>query len=249
MTNLWINTINVPIISKWYFYFQHCSVCKKRFDRLSDLKRHLIEHVIKYRLSKNPINSKGTLELRCDVCSKDVFSRVDKYKAHLRYHAKLTEYKCLTCDKSFSDSSNFSKHKKVHGSTYLQCDMCNRKFNSKKTIAQHMEYHKRTAPRSCQYCDKIFHFESTLKKHIKFNHNLERASKFRCKFCNKYFSSLKLKWDHDWDTHKIRKHIADCHLCDEKFRKYSDLKRHCLDVHDLGIPKANKHFAQFNWDG
>lgn len=220
-------------------HFQLCNVCGKTFDRISDLKRHLIEHVVRVTLAKSPVNKSGILNLLCEVCNAS-FNFVDKYKAHLREHAKLTIYKCTFCNKSFSDSSNFSKHKKIHGAIYFQCDICQRKFNSKKMLIRHMEYHNANNPIPCMYCDKEFHFESMLNKHIKSAHTKEICSKFRCRFCFYYYKTLKEKWDHEWIVHNVRKMVVDCLICDSKFRKYAELKRHCSDKHRIEIPPAKR---------
>ncbi|CAK1542890.1 unnamed protein product [Leptosia nina] len=214
-----------------------CVVCKKRFDRLSDLKRHLIEHVIRSTLAKGPVDSSGSLCMLCDICKLESFCRTDKYKAHLREHAKLTIYKCTHCDKSFSDSSNFSKHKKLHGEMYFQCDLCSRRFKTKKALVVHIARHDANPPVPCNYCGKLFHFMSMLKKHIKNTHYKE-AFGVSCKFCPEKLRSLKDKWDHEWKVHNVRKTIADCALCKEKFRKYSELKRHCLVKHSYEISKV-----------
>lgn len=174
------------------------------------------------------------------VCQTETFNKVDKYKTHLREHAKLTIYKCTFCDKAFSDSSNFSKHKKIHGTSFLRCDLCNRKFHSKKMIAQHIEQHNRTSPVQCSHCDKIFHFESMLNKHVRCAHRKEETLKFRCRFCDDIFKSLKEKWEHEWCVHNVRKMIVDCLICGSQYRKYSDLKRHCFDEHNMEIPPAKK---------
>ncbi|KAJ2951703.1 hypothetical protein O0L34_g13864 [Tuta absoluta] len=221
-------------------YRKICDVCLKSFDRVSDLKRHLIEHIVRSTLAKSPATRSGTLTLHCEVCQAETFTKIDRYKAHLREHAKLTLYKCTFCNKSFSDSSNFSKHKKIHGATYFQCDLCQRKFNSKKMITRHMEFHNDNQPMSCLYCDKQFHFESMLNKHIKSAHTKEVSCRFRCRFCHDYFKTLKEKWDHEWAIHNVRKMIVDCLICGAKFRKYAELKRHCADRHNVEIPTAKK---------
>lgn len=220
-------------------YNKVCDVCHKQFDRIGDLKRHLIEHAIRNTLAKNPVNKYGVLNICCEICPAS-FSKVDKYKAHLREHAKLTLYKCTFCDKSFSDSSNFSKHKKVHGTSFYQCDICQRKFNSKKMIIQHMVYHNNNRPLHCQFCDKTFYFQSALNKHINCAHIKEIKNKFRCKFCRDCFPSLKEKWDHEWLIHSVRKAIVDCLICGSRFRKYAELKRHCTELHDTTIPAAKR---------
>lgn len=90
------------------------------------------------------------------------------------------------------------------------------------------------------YCDREFHFESMLNKHIKSAHTKEPRIKFRCPFCFTYFKTLKEKWDHEWLVHKVRKMVVDCLLCDSKFRKYAELKRHCYEAHGLEIPRAKR---------
>lgn len=107
-----------------------------------------------------------------------------------------------------------------------------------------MQYHKENTPLPCRYCDKTFHFESMLNKHIKSTHNKAAGTRFRCNFCQAYYKTLKEKWDHEWYIHNVRKVKIDCGICSRKFRKYAELKRHCLDNHDLEIPPAKMFLQQ-----
>nr|XP_034833035.1 PR domain zinc finger protein 5-like [Maniola hyperantus] len=218
---------------------KRCNVCLKNFDRRSDLKRHLIEHILRSSLEKDPIDDSGILHLTCEVCQSQTFSRIDEYKAHLREHAKLTTYKCTVCGKTFSDSSNFSKHKKVHGNQHFQCDICLRKFNTKKTLIAHIEYHNANRPIKCYYCNKKYHFQSALNKHIKFVHE-QIVPRYKCTICDDFLSTVKEKWEHEWLVHQVRKVVVDCLICGAKFRKYSELKRHCQLTHKVEIPPARR---------
>ena len=57
----------------------------------------------------------------------------------MRDHASLPVYKCELCDRTFSDSSNFTKHKKVHNLKVIICDLCGKKFQSKISLGKHIE--------------------------------------------------------------------------------------------------------------
>lgn len=217
---------------------QPCGICYKNFNRISDLKRHLIEHIVKSTMSKAPVNRDGTLHIECIVCNEAVFSKIDRYKAHLREHAKLTLYQCTLCDKSFSDSSNFSKHKKVHAAKCYQCDTCLKKFQTKKMLSKHMEYHSKNPPRNCKECGKVFYLSSFLKKHMK-THKSIGTSIHQCSFCGEGFVSWKTKLDHEWMVHKVRKAVIDCTVCGYKFRKFAELKKHCNLYHGIKISQAN----------
>ncbi|XP_034839153.2 zinc finger protein 723-like [Maniola hyperantus] len=221
-----------------------CNLCLKSCDRLNDLKRHLIKHIVESSLLKT-VDDSGMLSLTCVVCQRQTFSRITEYKAHLREHAKLTTYKCTSCGKIFSDASNFSKHKKVHDNQRFQCDICLRKFNTKKTLIAHIVYHNTNTLVNCYYCSKQFHYQSSLNKHIKIIHK-RIVARNKCKICDDVMNTIKEKWDHEWMVHQVRKIVVDCLLCDAKFRKYSELKRHCKSSHQVDIPLVRKLFRKRN---
>ncbi|XP_032528137.2 zinc finger protein 236-like isoform X1 [Danaus plexippus] len=200
---------------------KQCIMCLKLFSRKNDLKRHLIEHLLNdaYR------NRQKYECLRCQICSVG-FNKTDIYKRHMRDHGSLPLYKCEICDKTFSDSSNFSKHKKVHNMSVVICDICKKKFTCKAILVKHMELHKILKPISCECCSRVFHSPSLYRKH-----RLGK-NRFKCPACKVLFNKLKDKWDHMWLEHKERKYIADCPICKKSFRKYQDVKVHIRREHD-----------------
>lgn len=198
---------------------------------MGDLKRHIISHIVQEMTSAAKDNSGAAPCYECNICGLGSFRQVDKFKAHLREHAKLTLYKCKFCHRAFGDSSNYSKHKKVHGNKFLQCDLCRRKFNTKRMLISHMEYHRGHPPTRCAYCDKQFYFQSSFRKHVKISHQGKANVTYRCEFCGGRFGSVKLKWEHQWEAHGMRKVRADCGLCGARFRKVSLLRAHSLREH------------------
>ncbi|CAG9577594.1 unnamed protein product [Danaus chrysippus] len=200
---------------------KQCIMCLKMFSRKNDLKRHLIEHLL-----NDAYRNRQLYEcLRCQICSVG-FNKTDIYKRHMREHGSLPLYKCELCDKTFSDSSNFSKHKKVHNLHVVICDVCKKKFTCKNILVKHMELHKIVKPISCDCCSRVFHSQSMYRKH-----RLGK-SRFKCPACQQMFNKLKDKWDHMWLEHKERKYIADCPICKKSFRKYADVKVHIRREHD-----------------
>lgn len=107
-----------------------CGTCGKDFERGYDLKRHSSMH------AKDDPNFTG---FSCELCGK-TFARKDQYRAHTYRHIGYKPHKCLHCEKSFSDASNYAKHLKVHDmdGIILLCHHCDKPFKNKMAISKHV---------------------------------------------------------------------------------------------------------------
>ncbi|CAG5000087.1 unnamed protein product [Parnassius apollo] len=211
-----------------------CIVCNKTFSRRNECKRHLIMHLLLQALRSKVKNNN---QLRCQLCGVDQYHPT-QYKEHMRKHASMAIYKCQLCTKTFSDSSNCSKHMKVHNLYSFICDKCGGKFRSKVCLIKHLQMHESRPLSHCIQCDMSFCTESKLKRHIKAKH-MRGCSSFACIICKKRFVSLKDKWDHMWLEHQERKIEADCPLCNMEFRKFRDVQQHMKAVHSLHIRRSS----------
>lgn len=106
-----------------------CDQCTTAFERAYDLKRHKMRH----EMEVDP-NQYG---FKCEICDKR-FARKDQYRNHTYRHLGYKPFLC-DCGKSFSDASNFNKHKKIHSNNGpITCDICQKVFKSKVAISKHL---------------------------------------------------------------------------------------------------------------
>ncbi|XP_048002697.1 uncharacterized protein LOC125239217 [Leguminivora glycinivorella] len=206
-----------------------CIVCSRVFERKNDTKRHLIEHLLEDAYA----NIVDNQLLRCQICE-DLHRKPDNYKKHMRDHANLPIYKCGLCNKTFSDSSNFTKHKKIHNLKAYICDICSKRFQAKLSLEKHMQMHMETDPITCDKCPRVFYARSFYNRHYRQQHD-KLVTKFRCQLCKEKFASVREKWDHLWEVHKVRKEAADCPICGVSYRKFIDVKKHAYQVHGKSI--------------
>ncbi|XP_014371728.2 uncharacterized protein LOC106721318 [Papilio machaon] len=206
-----------------------CIVCFKNHVRRNDSKRHLIEHLLhEAKVNMTATNSK----LRCPMCNLDI-QELTSWRQHMREHAQLRMYRCSLCPKYFSDSSNYSKHRKVHNQHKYICDLCGGKFCAKSSIIKHLAVHKPMNPINCTQCHKTLYSEHALKRHMRVRHSV---SQFACTVCKRKFVTCKQRWDHMWNKHKLRKYVADCPICNKQYRRIIDVKNHMRLEHGIKKP-------------
>lgn len=105
----------------------NCSVCRKVFNRRSNLTEHMLIHEQKYLAP-------------CDICKKS-FRTKSALRLHKRMHTGEKPYKCDICmEKAFAYNTDLKRHKRqAHGivGTPHPCLICDQVFYEPKLLRRH----------------------------------------------------------------------------------------------------------------
>ncbi|XP_022911123.1 zinc finger protein OZF-like isoform X2 [Onthophagus taurus] len=227
----------------WYTHFKHhtgrrfnCEICSEGFDKRSDFINHKQSH---RGMNKCPICGKIFLykavldrhiKQHNNLCEKQVFEcnvcglqtkLKCKLMEHMRIHTGERPFKCLFCNKTFTQSSTLSTHVKgVHSKERpFTCEICGRSYAVRGQYTAHIRTHSADIPKNCvcSYCGKSFRIESKLQAHIK-THTGEKP--IVCHVCSKRFSELNGLKKH-MRTHTGEKPY-ECVICQKRFsQKYN----------------------------
>ncbi|XP_039616319.1 gastrula zinc finger protein XlCGF26.1-like [Polypterus senegalus] len=185
-----------------------CSVCSKKFQQMSQLKKHRRIHT-----RNRPFS--------CPECGKG-FTTVGYLRKHLTIHTGEKPYCCSECRKKFRTMSNLQEHRKIHtGGKPFSCPECGKRFSSTSSLHRHVKNHTEEKPYCCSECRKQFRTMSLLQEHRKI-HTGEKPH--CCSDCGKRFQQLQ-----SLNTHR-RIHTGEkpycCSECRKQFRTMSHLQQH-----------------------
>ncbi|KAJ8683772.1 hypothetical protein QAD02_019564 [Eretmocerus hayati] len=131
-----------------------CQYCHKRFNHISNLRRHMLLHT-------------GNSRYLCEICGKLCFE-LCVLKAHMRVHTGESPFACKICGKEFKQKNHMNTHRRVHSGTKpFSCSICNRGFGQSGNLKRHMLVHTPSEPFTCPICGKTFRKGQRVKTHMK----------------------------------------------------------------------------------
>ena len=121
--------------------------------------------------------------VRISVCSLVCQGR----SSYGKRRVMLPRYKCHSCDKSFSLSSNLQKHERGMHSIVRphSCSYCEKQFMTVGDLKRHVRIHTGTKLFSCRHCSE-FMWPTQLETHLLKSHS--EGTWFTCLICRKKFS-------------------------------------------------------------
>ncbi|XP_017776177.1 PREDICTED: zinc finger protein 70-like [Nicrophorus vespilloides] len=141
-----------------------CEICEKRFNKKSNLWKHIHIHT-------------GEKRFQCDVCNKK-FSQNANLKKHKLIHDGIKPYSCTYCQKAFTQRANLDKHIRIHtGEKPYGCIICNNSFAQQSNLHKHMLIHQ-GVKYQCEDCTATFTQKANLKKHMERHLNRQQNCEF-----------------------------------------------------------------------
>jgi uncharacterized Zn-finger protein len=171
----------------------------------------------------------GRCSYLCDQCGFITTRKLTMVK-HLQTHEMHKPFRCMHCEKTFSDSTQLGNHMNLHlGFKPYKCEEagCDLTFSTVGELQRHTRYrHTKDKPHKCDQCSYATVELNKLKRHMRMHTN-ERP--FLCTYCD-YASR---------DTFRLKRHMRIhtgerpyvCPICSFSANQSNTLKGH-MRLHD-----------------
>ena len=238
-----------------------CLYCPKGYARKESLAGHVFFHT-------------DLKSVTCPICKKVTASKASLVSHLIMHKKKDRPYGCSHCSRYFKTSSDLGKHVRTHNSEKIyECNECYKRFSKKYNLKMHIKgVHQEERPFKCTICPKAFKRKAHLQAHLKKIHSIkpkihvckdcaeEFSSPYElkrhrcthtgkdtpiCPTCSKPFSSVSSMRTHQRKFHPEEKYHV-CQDCDEKFKLFSELRRHqCIHTEKTVhiCPTCEKSFS------
>uniref|UniRef100_A0A674MGX7 C2H2-type domain-containing protein n=1 Tax=Takifugu rubripes TaxID=31033 RepID=A0A674MGX7_TAKRU len=222
----------------------YCSLCHKRFIKLSHYKRHLTVHGRRetkpysctrcdlafpalVELTEHMSSHEGEQPLNCPICGK-TFLNKNKLEKHLSIHTGERPHLCSVCGNGFPSAASLRLHVNIHsGEKPFQCSQCSKSFRSSSGLRLHGRQHMEVRPSyECPECGRTYGRMTELKMHQRY-HTGDKP--FECACCRKRFIS-KDKLNVHMRIHTGERPYS-CHYCGQTFTQTGDRNRHISKFH------------------
>lgn len=141
----------------------------------------------------------------CTYCARS-FTKTSDLTRHVRVHTGDRPFKCTDCNKSFLSSSHLNAHKLIHIGRTFTCDVCKKSYHNKVQLLEHFRVHTGEKPYTCEICQKRFACAATHRRHYKGH----------IKFSSVPAQPKKL----------VEPRVFRCEYCNKAFSRAWDLKPH-----------------------
>ncbi|XP_043923679.1 zinc finger protein 664-like [Protopterus annectens] len=158
---------------------------------------------------------------KCVTCDK-CFTQKRSLARHLISHTIQKPYRCTTCDRSFTRKDHLVLHQNSHtGQRPFKCDTCDSRFMDKRSLVVHQIIHTGQKPYKCVVCEKCYTHKSSLAMH-QIIHTEQKP--YKCALCDKCYTRKQSLVLHQTIHTGEKPH--KCPTCEKAFARKKSLAMH-----------------------